>query len=61
MKEQLPLTDRDFAVVRKSVMAAIEARQARHVRTVRAMQLAFAVGAKAAPLHRRSLNRPLNR
>jgi hypothetical protein len=47
MKDELPLTDRDFANVRKSVMAAIEARQARRVWTIRAAQLAFAVLAVA--------------
>ena len=43
MKNEQPLTDRDFANVRKSVMTAIEARQARRVWTIRAMQLAFAL------------------
>lgn len=43
MKNEQPLTDRDFANVRKSVMAALEARQARRVWTIRAMQLAFAL------------------
>jgi hypothetical protein len=47
MKDELPLTDRDFANVRKSVMAAIEARQARRVWTIRVAQLAFAVLAVA--------------
>jgi cytoskeletal protein RodZ len=48
MKNELPLTDRDFANVRKSVMAAIETRQARRVWTIRAMRLAFAVLVLAA-------------
>ena|ERR1700682_172442 len=43
MKDELPLTDRDFADVRKSVMASIEARQTRGVWMLRAMQVAFAI------------------
>jgi hypothetical protein len=43
MKDEMPLTDRDFAGVRRSVMAAIEARRTRRAWTLRALQLAFAV------------------
>lgn len=43
MKDEMPLTDRDFAGVRKSVMATIEARRTHRAWTLRAMQLAFAV------------------
>lgn len=42
MKEELPLTESDFANIRKSVMTTIATQQGRRARVWRGMQLAFA-------------------
>ncbi|HEY3053171.1 MAG TPA: hypothetical protein VGK04_07255 [Thermoanaerobaculia bacterium] len=43
MKDEMPLTGHDFAVIRRSVMTTIEARQARRTMAVRITQIAFAI------------------
>lgn len=52
MKNEPPLTDRDFAAVRHSVLATLEIRRTRRVRAVRVLSIVVAIVAMVAILQR---------